>query len=79
MTYRHKANVVPQVEKDKLCSAGEAAELLGISPQTLAHWRVRGTGPRYIVLSARCVRYRSSDIRAWLNERERASTAENGW
>jgi predicted DNA-binding transcriptional regulator AlpA len=77
MAYKQKPRPKPLPVSDKLCSADEAAELLGIAPQTLAHWRVRGSGPRYITLSARCVRYRASDIQAWLNGREKKSTAEN--
>ncbi|NYZ16873.1 helix-turn-helix domain-containing protein [Azospirillum sp. RWY-5-1] len=78
MAYKQKSRPRPLADTDKLCSADEAAELLGVAPQTLAHWRVRGTGPRYITLSARCVRYRASDIRTWLDDRAKDSTAENG-
>ncbi|MBK3736776.1 helix-turn-helix domain-containing protein [Azospirillum brasilense] len=77
MVYKQKPRPRPLADTDKLCSVDEAAELLGVAPQTLAHWRVRGTGPRYITLSARCVRYRASDIQLWLNDREKDSTAEN--
>lgn len=62
---------------ERLCTPEEAGEIFGIAPQTLAHWRVRGTGPRYLTLSARCVRYRVSDIEEWLGSRTKESTAEN--
>lgn len=77
MAYKQKLRPNPLAGSDKLCSAEEAAELLGVAPQTLAHWRVRGSGPRYITLSARCVRYRLSDIQGWLDRRAKESTAEN--
>ena len=32
---------------DRLLSNEKAAEILGISPRTLANWRVKGWGPRY--------------------------------
>ena len=76
MAYRKKAPR-PFPADGKLCTPSEAAEMLGVAPQTLAHWRVRGTSPKYIVLNARCLRYRLSDIQAWLNDRAQESTAEN--
>ena len=77
MAYKQKPRSKPLDESDRLCTADEAAELLGVAPQTLAHWRVRGSGPRYITLSARCVRYRFSDIKVWLERRAKESTAQN--
>lgn len=56
----------------------QVAVLLGISTQTLAHWRVRGCGPRYVRVSSRCIRYMEDDVRAWLEQRAQNSTAENG-
>ena len=35
----------------------EAAELLTVSRQTLAHWRVQGKGPRFIRIGDRAIRY----------------------
>jgi len=62
---------------DRLYSPSETAELLGVAPQTLAHWRVRGVGPKYVHLSKRCVRYSASVLLAWLEGRVQASTVEN--
>ena len=36
---------------------------------TLARWRVDGTGPRYIRLSARRVAYLGRDLNEWLESR----------
>lgn len=77
MALRNKVAANPQHEVGKLHSADEAAEFLGIAPQTLAHWRVRGIGPRYYVLNSRCIRYSLVDIQTWLNDRVQESTAEN--
>ena len=41
------------------------AESLGISKATLYSWRARGAGPRFTKIG-RLVRYRSSDVEAWL-------------
>ena len=60
-----------QVVTDKLLSSTEAAEILGIQPRTLEFWRQRGAvGPKFIRYSARCVRYRLSDLQAWVSARE---------
>lgn len=76
MAYRKKTPRSSPTD-GKLCTPAEAAEMLGVAPQTLAHWRVRGTSPKYLVLNPRCLRYRLSDIQAWLNDRAQESTAEN--
>lgn len=52
-----------------------AAAFLGQAIQTLHQWRFRGTGPKFYK-SGRSVRYRISDLEAWLNARAFTSTAE---
>ena len=47
----------------------EAAAYLGISPSTLAKWRMRGEGPPFERCGPRLVVYRLEAIRAWLEER----------
>ncbi len=61
----------------RLLTPEEAGTVLGIAPQTLAHWRARGCGPAYVLLSARCVRYSDAVLRDWLAARTQSSTAEN--
>ena len=61
----------------------DAAELLGVSPRTLEAWRVRGGGPRYVVLGDRgvrrgAVRYRREDLDGYVAARVRASTSAAG-
>lgn len=46
----------------------QAAVFLALQPQTLAAWTSRGEGPPYIKVG-RSVRYRKSDIEAWLESR----------
>lgn len=60
-----------------LLTPEEVASRLSIAVQTLAHWRVRGTGPSYVHLSARCVRYPEPTLEQWVTERLQLSTAEN--
>lgn len=50
--------------------AKQAAEFLGVSKSTLDHWRCRGAGPPWVRpsgLRGGAVRYRLSDLKAWLD------------
>jgi Helix-turn-helix domain len=48
-----------------------------IPTRTLERWRQTGEGPRFIRLG-RQVRYRQSDLDAWLESRVRSSTSDLG-
>lgn len=50
---------------DLLMPEAVAVEL-GIAPATLAAWRSRGTGPAFVKLGARLVRYRRADLSAYV-------------
>jgi predicted DNA-binding transcriptional regulator AlpA len=45
----------------------EAATIIGVKPTTLAMWRHKGKGPRYLKIGRSCF-YRESDIEAWLDQ-----------
>lgn len=57
----------------------DAAEKLGMTEQTLAHWRVQGSGPAYVKFGegkgAR-VRYAEADLNAFIAKNVRQSTTE---
>jgi excisionase family DNA binding protein len=53
----------------------QVAEILGVSARTLEMWRVRGGGPQYRKLGARCVRYTLADIEAWISARTTTTAA----
>lgn len=53
-----------------------AADLLGLSIRTLQNWRVRGGGPCFVRISARCIRYRISDVEDWIEGRTVSNTSE---
>ncbi|MCG8357320.1 MAG: helix-turn-helix domain-containing protein [Kiloniellales bacterium] len=55
-----------------------AAEFLGLVDRTLQAWRQRGGGPKFYLLSARCVRYRRVDLREWTEAKTRISTSDTG-
>lgn len=43
----------------------DAAKMLSLTEKALQKWRLLGTGPKYVKLSPRCVRYKISDIIQW--------------
>jgi excisionase family DNA binding protein len=50
---------------DRLLTAREVAELLGVSAETVLRWTRRGELPA-IRLPGRAIRYRATDLDAWL-------------
>jgi predicted DNA-binding transcriptional regulator AlpA len=63
---------------DPLLTEAQAGSYIGYSQRTLAGWRYKGGGPVYIRVSATSVRYRLSDLEAWIAERRRRSTSDFG-
>ncbi len=59
----------------KLLTSRQAGELLGVSPETLERWRGAGTGPAYVRLSGRYIRYQPDDLEAFIQNARRNSTA----
>lgn len=57
-------------------SASEAAAHIGIQPQTLAVWRITGRYGIPFFKVGRTVRYRKSDLDAWLESRRVMHTGE---
>ena len=53
----------------------EAANRTGLSASTLRKLRLTGRGPKFLKLG-RSVRYRETDIEAWLEARAVQSTSE---
>ena len=51
----------------RLLTPKEASQLLGIPDGTLAQWRSQKRGPQYIKLEGRLVRYRTSDLEAYMS------------
>ncbi len=49
-----------------LLTAEQVAEMTGLSVDTLAQWRSQRRGIPFIKVSRSCVRYRQSDLDAWL-------------
>lgn len=51
-----------------LLTPREAAEYLGVPETTLAQWRSQRRGPPYVKLELRLVRYRRSDLEAYVGQ-----------
>ncbi|WP_375208300.1 helix-turn-helix transcriptional regulator [Hyphococcus sp.] len=62
---------------DEAVNAAEAAKMTGVPPATLATWRSRGGGPRFLKLG-RVVRYRRRALLEWMAARERRHTGDTG-
>ncbi|HBP90861.1 MAG TPA: hypothetical protein DD706_24605 [Nitrospiraceae bacterium] len=45
-----------------------------VTPKTLANWRCRGTGPKFVKVG-HCIRYRPADVQEWIESRTFRSTA----
>ena len=55
-----------------------AAEFLGLTSRTMQVMRQRGGGPRYTVISSRCLRYTRFGLRSWAESRMKSSTSDPG-
>jgi uncharacterized protein YjcR len=58
----------------------EAAEYLGVSPNTLNNWRVQGKSPKYSKASGKngMIFYTQASLVNWLDSNQRISTSDNG-
>lgn len=61
-----RAEAVPM---PRLLTTEAVAEMTGLSPETLAQWRWLKKEIPFVRLGKKCVRYRQSDIDAWLQKR----------
>lgn len=60
---------------NQMLNVEKVAELLDLSPKTLAHWRCNGTGPRHARIGGRIL-YDPADISSWVEARKVQSTSE---
>jgi predicted DNA-binding transcriptional regulator AlpA len=61
---------------DQLLDTKAAAALLSLSQSSLEKMRVYGNGPNFLKLG-RAVRYRESDLQAWVSSRSVTSTSDD--
>ena len=62
----------------KLLSRREAAEYLGVKPQTLAAWHVTGRYGLPVVKVGRSAKYRLADLERWVESRTVGAAVETG-
>ena len=55
--------------RHQLLTREQAAEFIGMRPQTLACWAMSGKNLPIVKVSARAVRYRLADLEAFLDRR----------
>jgi predicted DNA-binding transcriptional regulator AlpA len=65
-------------EPERLLTPIQAADFLSLTPRWLELKRYHGDGPPFVRVSARCIRYRLSDIEDWVSCRIRTSTSDLG-
>ena len=71
--------MVSEIESaESLLTPAQVAERLGLTEQTLAHWRCTGrVNLPYVSMSRRCVRYRAEDVERFIQERLVSHTGES--
>ena len=60
---------------NRLISEAEAAQYLGLAPRTIQGLRYRGTGPVFIKLGHRTVKYRVADLDTWNDSHAHTNTS----
>jgi predicted DNA-binding transcriptional regulator AlpA len=65
----------PVNDSDRFLDDHEAAEFVGLKKQTLQVWRINGQGPAFYKIG-RSVKYRLSDLIAYIESRRCRNTAE---
>lgn len=68
--------VTKTASPERLLTAEETAEMLGIKTQTLAVWRTCGRYKLPFHKVGRCVRYKLDDVVKWLDGNAGTSTGE---
>lgn len=63
-------------QPDTLMTRKEVAAVLHVAPRTLTRWSTEGIGPQPLTLAPRVVRYRASDVQAFIEAQARAATQQ---
>jgi len=53
----------------ELLTPKEAAVFLQVTEEQLQAYRIDGTGPPFVRINPRVIRYRMRDLLAWINDR----------
>lgn len=83
MTSLNTTSPTPVDERDSdywfsLIDEHEAAEHVGLTVRFLQKRRQNGSGPKFVRISSRCLKYRRIDLREWSESLLRKSTSDDG-
>jgi len=53
---------------EKLLSFPQVKELTGLSRTTIWRYEQQGRFPQHVTLSSRCIRWKESEIKAWIHK-----------
>ena len=56
--------------EDNVLTEAETARVIGASASGVRKWRREGSGPPYIRIGSRLIRYSAEDVQAWLDNRK---------
>lgn len=60
---------MPSKPGDELLSPAQLAAEVGVDVTTIYKWNSKGLAPKRHRLTGRCVRYKRSDVNAWLRDK----------
>jgi predicted DNA-binding transcriptional regulator AlpA len=67
---KRATDLIKQIDDgDDLLTSKQVCGMLKVSDQWIEQARFKGSGPLFILLGPRLIRYRRSDVRAWLRSR----------
>ena len=72
----HAMSILATEYQEPLLTTAEVARMLAVSEYTVRAWRMRGTGPPYVRVAGKAIRYRADQVEAWLEERTVRPEAE---
>ncbi len=78
---KRPSKTIPDLEngtEEYYYTTKELSGLLNLAPSTLAGYRRSGVGPKYISLGYRTCRYARTEVLAYMAERARMSTSDQG-
>jgi predicted DNA-binding transcriptional regulator AlpA len=72
------SEATPQQHCNPLLTEKDVGHLLNLTPSCLQAWRLKGDGPPFIRISAKCIRYRPADVETWIEDNLCSSTSDFG-
>ncbi len=62
---------------DALLNEEQAAAFIGVTRRAMQAWRISGKGPKYVRISARCIRYQKPSLIEWGKTLTQTSTSQD--